>query len=421
MLSVQKGRLNIGLEKPELDHFIDAAFLFYVFVLFTFNYAKLGLEGLYYAAYFIFVGLSSVKVIMRMLLDGKVMISGITMWYLAFSLLSLASALWTDYFRLVLVTCVRRTQIVVLLFCISQTYATKKGIERCLKLISWAASFCVMYIFIKTDVDKWLIGDFGTEVTQQSASYIGMVLTVTVIITLYFAYYEKQRLYYLFAFIQGAAIVLTASRKSILGACIGLVLLVFLKDRSFKLLLRLLTVFTLIAVVFYCVMNIPDLYQLIGRRFESMLGYMKTTAGDYSMYQRKMFIEYARQFFWEHPILGNGADSFTKLIGEEIGRTTYAHNNYYQVLCDYGLVGFALYYSIYVYMLVKLVRLAFTKQIPGAKLMFCIMLVIMFCEYGIVLYYSVYNMVFLAAVFLFICAADNANKNLNLITMPDKA
>lgn len=412
MFSVQEGTLNISLKKPELDHFIDAAFLLFMFVLFTFDYAELGLSYLYYGAYFLFVGFSAVKIIARIMLDGKVMLSGITIWYILFSLFSLCTALWSDYPDRVLDVVVRRIQIILLLFCLSQTYATRKGAERCFKLISWAASFCVIYVFSQTEFSDWFTVRFGETVTLLNTNVMGMALTVTTLITLYFAYYEKQRLYYVFFAIQCLATVLTGSRKSVIAVFIGFALLVFLKDKSIKLLLRVVLVILSLVAAVYAIMNVPELYKLIGRRFETMLGYLRETDYDNSMYLRELFIDYAKQFFTKHPLLGNGDASFSRMIEKVIDRNAYAHNNYYEVLTDFGLVGFIMYYSMYVYMIIKLIRMVFFDGNNGAKLMLTIMTVVLICEYGIVLYYSVYAMIFLAAIFFYICAADNANSSL---------
>lgn len=407
MVSAQKGVFNIRLPKLGLDQFIDAAFLFLLCVLFTFNHYAVGLSYLYYISYFAFVGLSFVKVIMRIRFDGRVMVSGVTAWYFMFSLYVIAAALWSDYPQMIIDTIARLIQIVLLIFSISQTYATPSGVRRCVKIISWAALFCVLYIFVNTPSSEWFSGSFGTDITGQNANTTGMILTVATQITAFFAYYEKNRVYYLFAIVQFAAAVLTSSRKTVVAVCIGFVILIFLKDKSFKLLLRMLIAAGIVLGLFYAMMNIPELYSAIGQRFESMLGYLMNTDKDNSMHMRRLFIEYAKQFFLENPILGSGAHSFSQMIVSVTGKSTYAHNNYYEVLANFGLIGFFLYYGMYAYLIIKLIKPVFKDGNDLAKLMLTLMAVILVCEYGIVLYYSVYAMVFVTAVFMFISAYDS--------------
>ncbi len=408
MLTVRERMLNIRLPKLGLDHFIDAALLFLLFMLFTFDHSEVGLSALYYISYFLFVGLTFVKVLVRIRVDGTVKLSGIALWYIVFALFSAATAFWSDYPEVLFEAAIRMLQIILLLFCISQTYATQQGIIRCLKLISLAATLDVLYIFIMTPVDEWFSGYFGMELTGQNANVIGMILTVTTMITAYFAYYCKQRIYYISLALQLFAALLTSSRKTVVAICIGLIMLIFLKDKSVKLLFRMLFVALVIIAVFYAIMNIPQLYLAIGRRFESMLNYLTNSDVDNSMYMRRMFISYAKQFFLEHPVLGNGPNSFALRIVDILGESDYAHNNYYEILVSYGIVGFLLYYGMYAYIIAKLLKAVIVYESDSAKMMLTVMAVILICEYGIVLYYSVYAMVFLSVAFLFVCAHDNS-------------
>lgn len=408
MLAVRERMLNIRLPKLGLDQFIDAALLLFLFLLFTFDHAEVGLSALYYVSYFLFVGFTLVKVLVRIRVDGTVKVSGITLWYVAFSLLSVSTALWSDYPHVLYETIVRMLQIIMLIFSISQTYGTRDGMNRLLKIIVWAATFDVLYMFVNTPFDEWFSGFFGMALTGQNASAIGMIMTVTTMITAYFAYYCKQRKYYLFLVLQLAAAVLTSSRKTVISICIGFMLLIFLKDKSVKLLFRVLFCLVAVAMLFYAIMNIPQLYLAIGQRFESMFNYLTETDVDNSMYMRRLFIRYAKEFFLEHPLLGNGPSSFSLRIIEITGERDYAHNNYYEVLVSFGLVGFALYYGMYVYITAKLIKAVFVSENSMAKLFLTIMIVTYICEYGIVLYYSVYAMVFLSAAFLFVCTYDNS-------------
>lgn len=407
MLAVRERMLNIRLPRLGLDQFIDAALFLFLFLLFTFDHTEVGLSALYYLSYFLFIGFTLVKVLVRIRVDGTIRVSGITIWYIAFSLLSVSTALWSDYPHVLYETIVRMLQIIMLVFSLSQTYGTRNGLHRLLKIIIWAATFDVIYMFVNIPFDEWFSGFFGMSLTGQNANAIGMIMTVTTMMTAYFAYYCKQRKYYFVLAIQLATAVLTSSRKTVISICIGFMLLIFLKDRSVKLLFRMLFCLAAVAILFYAIMNIPQLYLAIGQRFESMFNYLNETDVDNSMYMRRLFIKYAKEFFLEHPLLGNGPSSFSLRMVEITGERDYAHNNYYEVLVSFGIVGFILYYSMYAYITAKLVKAVFVSENNTAKLFLTIMTVTYICEYGMVLYYSVYAMVFLSAAFLFVCVYDN--------------
>ena len=159
--------------------------------------------------------------------------------------------------------------------------------------------------------------------------------------------------------------------------------------------------------IIYLIMNIDELYMAVGRRFESMWNHLQNDSGDYSMFAREMFISYAQQYFLEKPIIGSGAVTFLSKLGADIGMYAYAHNNYYELLVGVGLVGFTIYYSFYAYLFIKLMKMSFKFRDLTAKAMLTMLISIMICEYGIVLYYSVYALIFLCIAYLYVCVFDN--------------
>ena len=406
MISVKKrnGKLNILLSKPELDHFIDAAFFIMLAAHFCINSSA---NYPYYVGFFLFIGLSLAKVIIRLRYDGVVNVPGVCWWYLAFALFSLASVLWARSPVSAVNVMSRMVQILAVVFCMAQSYATKHGFERCLKTVCRAGIFCTLYIFIKTPFSDWFNGRLGYAATGQNVNILSLIIEMCMVMTLYYAIYQKKRIYYVFAFIEFAAIVLSGSRKSVLVALFAFIVLYVIKDKSYKTVLRLLFAVALAAAAMYAVMNVDVLYSAIGRRFESMLEYFQTDSGDYSIYARNLFITYARQFFLESPWFGSGISNFIYKIGTEIGIYAYAHNNYYELLVDVGLVGFSIYYSFYVYILVKLVKIIAKYGDSLAKVMLTLMISLMICEYGIVVYYYVYAIMFVCVSFLYVCAFEN--------------
>lgn len=402
-MSLLKGIFYIRIKPPQLDHFIDAAFLGLTAIIFTFNH-PLGLTHVYLAFYAMFMGLSCVKVLMRIRVDGIINISVVTIWYAVFTLFSAMSIWWADFPDAVSDSILRLIQILLVLFAMSQTYGTQSGVVRCLKLISVASSFTALYIFIMTPFSKWFVGGLGGSVTGQNANTIGMVLTVGSLITLYFGYYERKKIFQLLFVCQALCTVLTSSRKSALALLFGFMLLVFLKDRSIKLLLRILLICAATVAIVYIIMNVPEFYRAIGRRFESMFLDIMGREVDGSMNTRSELMNYAKQLFFESPVVGKGLSGFRAYFHDEMGVYTYSHNNYLEILSGLGIVGLALYYWMYGYIYLKLIKPVFRDQNNLSKLIFVMMLVISVCEYGLVSYYSMYTPIFLGSAFLFVSA-----------------
>lgn len=117
----------------------------------------------------------------------------------------------------------------------AQNYATKDGFNRCMKLICWAGIFCAFYIFIKTPSSSWFNGRLGRSATGANVNVTGMIMTVCILFSFFYAYYQKKRIYYAMAFVELALIALTGSRKSILTVLAAFVLLTVLRISNTKL------------------------------------------------------------------------------------------------------------------------------------------------------------------------------------------
>ena len=166
-------------------------------------------------------------------------------------------------------------------------------------------------------------------------------------------------------------------------------------------------VLAFIIVLFYLIMSVPELYAAIGVRIESMFNHILSDGGDYSMSLRQLFIEHAKDMFFEKPLFGYGINNFIVKIGQRIGVSTYAHNNYYEILADLGIVGFSAFYGYYFYLAISLLKIWRKSTGSLVKLMLVWVAVIMVCEYGLVSYYQVYIHMMLCCAYLFICAYSN--------------
>lgn len=408
MFSFRNGILRIGQEKPGLDTFVDAGFFLLLCSQFSTPVtAYNGGNYFYYFAFFLFLGSTIIKLFSLFKKQGTIVLPTITIWFGVFILLALASVLWAEHPSTSLKVMSRLLQSLVITFCMAQNYATRKNFLKCIRMFSWAGIYALVYIMINTPVDKWFAGKFGHYTTALNASTIGMVFTICVLVSFFFAFYCKEKKYYIFSGLQFFAIVLTSSRKSLLTSVAGIMVLILMKSQRRNIIWRIITVLGFAIAVFYLIMTVPELYDTIGVRIETMLEYFETDSGDYSIALRKRFIENARDMFYEKPILGYGINNFVSKIGQRIGVWTYAHNNYYEILADLGIVGFLTYYSYYIYLMASLFKAWYKGCGSIVKLMIVLLGAIMICEYGLVSYYQVYIHVTICCAYLFLCACDS--------------
>ncbi len=145
------------------------------------------------------------------------------------------------------------------------------------------------------------------------------------------------------------AIILTASRKGLIGVAILLVVWFVFSFRyvfrTFKPAWKLLTVVVVIGVIGVVIYYFQTAFQNT-YIFERLFG----DAGDDSSVARWRHVENTFEMFKEHPLIGVGFNQYRVYIG------TYAHMNYAEILADTGLIGFVLYYSTYVAIMFRLLK-----------------------------------------------------------------
>ena len=102
---------------------------------------------------------------------------------------------------------------------------------------------------------------------------------------------------------------------------------------------------------------------------------------DYSTNERNAMIDAAVELFKQKPIAGWGVEGFADASG--YGR--YSHNNFVEMLANYGVIGFILYYVIHAYILINLATKLFASR-PHCVVIFTIVLTSLVMDYGNVSY-----------------------------------
>ena len=144
------------------------------------------------------------------------------------------------------------------------------------------------------------------------------------------------------------------SRRAFLVLIIGMILsyiIYIIGTRSGnKRLIRIL-VGLLVAIFLTEIVLNSSLFMNINERFSELTGEGRENL------VRMRFINYGIQSFLENPILGIGSGNSYIVTLQAAGRSTYLHNNYIELLVNLGIVGFCLYYFLYVVLLKELIKL----------------------------------------------------------------
>ena len=143
---------------------------------------------------------------------------------------------------------------------------------------------------------------------------------------------------------------LTGSKKVFIPISLGLALYELYGGIKFEKIVMLL--FILVAII-YTVLSNPYLYDIIGSRTIDFLGNIGIYTGVYhyshSTDMRESLIMTALHCFYSKPLLGWGFNATARFSPYNV----YAHNNFVEILANYGVVGFLLYYGMIFSLLFK--------------------------------------------------------------------
>ena len=222
---------------------------------------------------------------------------------------------------------------------------------------------------------------------------IGFYFAIAFSLSFYIALFRDKKsefIYLLLSLLFCFLGLFTGSRAFIFVTLFGCITVLFLrlKKHPFMFLLSLVVVIGLIFIL----INIPQL-SFLKEQFERALYTIFGIGGskiDTSTVQRVLWPRYAFYLSSKNVFIGYGCGGFAIYSG--IG--TYAHNNFAETLCNFGLIGFALYYLCYFYPLLYSIKQK--REIQIVILFFVLFIVRSF--FGVV-YYSKESYLIIALCF----------------------
>lgn len=270
-----------------------------------------------------------------------------------------------------------------------------------------AISTCIFIIFNEIDLIKYgqaRIGDTASGNVNTLAVYLG-TMSVPILFSLIF---QKKRsliiIYTLLIFFM----LLTGSKKTFIYVGSSMALFAYFKNK-FNIFKYLPYIFSLVLIVII-ILRIDYLYNIIGFRILDFLGTIGFNVfyynPSYSTEMRASMLEVGLKFFSNHPIFGNGWGYFTKYSGF----ATYSHNNMIELLVNYGLIGFCLYYFIYIYLLYKLIKIYKKFRSQFSVLFITLLIVIIISDFTYVSFsFNLINYLILVIIYIYLnkCKYNN--------------
>ena len=185
------------------------------------------------------------------------------------------------------------------------------------------------------------IGDYFDN-PNAVGSYFSLAFAASTYVAIIFE--KKRDLFYLIpSVIFGLCGIFTGSRTFIVLIIVSVSTIVFIRFRTKKWLV--LIAYASLIGIFFIAINLP-VFATLKLRVDQML-YTLFGIGnskvDHSSVQRVLWQRYGYYLGSHNIVFGYGCEGFSIYSG--IG--TYSHSNFSEVLCNFGIVGFVLFYLCY--------------------------------------------------------------------------
>lgn len=247
----------------------------------------------------------------------------------------------------------------------------------------------------------------GKDILQ--LTYLGRYTYIAAIVALYFAYYKKIKpLYFAYVFC-GFICVSSESRQSLITLIISTVLLFMMKDFSKKKIYSLLRVILVVAAIVF-ILRLPALQAISERLIAGLTLQQSQYVSTMSDTRRVEMLRQGLITFIHNPVFGIGLGGAREIVSGIISNYKYLHNNYVELLCCGGIIGFACYYSIYYFLFRKIHHI---NSVNGKndEIIFATVLLIgqLFSDMFAVNYYGKIQYIIFAFCFV-VLARGNSNR-----------
>lgn len=374
--------------------FHNCLFFFMISVVFVFNFNThkfWGISGNSWAniCIILFIGWWSLNIFK----SGKLMWNRVYTFALLFTLLCFISYIYSYAREDTVEKTITVMAVVLMSICVYQYIVISEKMDFVLKVYSMGGMIMALYILLKSGL---VVGSrFGAVVGD--ANLVGITLSFAATVTLYLFLMQRNVIYILQFGCMGYVILLTGSRTAALLLLLAVIVLLYTGAYVWHWKLRTVVIVTFalgaaLYILWQAVMTIPALYEALGIR---IISFLQISQGQHSInnerstYYRVLFAKRALDLFADSPVWGKGVNSFPSYNSTFAdGWHCFSHCNYTELLSGLGILGFVLYYGIYIYSFFYVWR---SKSAAGRKyrpLVCALIMEILIGDIGLVVYYE---------------------------------
>ncbi len=336
---------------------------------------------------------------------GTIKINYTSGMLLLFLILAYISTLYTPTDENIVVQYLYRLfSSVILVMLISNVVETKEDVEKIVDAFIFAGFCLAIFLYLSFGFQNLLTSSNRIDNRHGNLNIIGLNCTFSIIFSVYKIVTKKSKkrfLYALVTVVSFPAIMFSGSRKAILVLLVALVVFFLSYSKNKVVVSRIIIAILALLVIAALIYYVPA-FKVMKSRIFSMLEWASgdnntiTASSDSS---RMMFIKRGFEAFLNSPVWGNGFLYSYHLFG------LYAHNNYIELLMDGGIICFAAYYSIYLYILRNFLKHRKTGDRAFSSFLITVLIALLFADIGVVSFYNRYIL-----ILIIICSINPSKK-----------
>ena len=270
-------------------------------------------------------------------------------WYCLFSIYIFISQSWQVVERPqadVIPTIIR---IIPIGLCISYYINSEQKLYKMINIFIISICYTAILALLTSPIQT-----YGTEgfrgITSMHRNSLGHICAIVSVISFYMFRITNNKVYNLYNIVCIFTIICTGSRGALLSL-VFMFLLIFLLEKNISKKVKWSFLIILLGILVLVLYNkIPYLQDVFGERLLAIFSDKYEDNG--SARDRAYYITVGLDMLKQSPLLGWGIDNFAYYLRQSgYAYEVYSHNNYIEVLSSFGIIGFILYYWVYIYIM----------------------------------------------------------------------
>lgn len=296
-------------------------------------------------------------------------------------------------------------QVFVCTFVIYMYFSQTCEIRSLIKIIMFSGyvyAFVVFSDYGFTDIFRIASDSMMREGSKYgNLNYIGMIMSINILISAYDAICEKKHTYHLLAVLSLIILAVTQSRTALISLVAGICIIIYMnlkREDNQKVILNRIVLMIFLICVGLIVLQNTSFFTGINQRMFELIGTLSGKGGDHSSGIRVILMKIGLEQFKQTPILGIGINNSKLVSLRYVGHAYYLHNNYIEMLVNGGIIGFLIYYSFYMKIGIGIFRNRFSQN-KEVILFTAIWFALLLMDVGTVSYYAKDIYIYFALLF----------------------